>query len=625
MVFLCLGWSGLVFAEVKNPDTYIYLSTSEPDTLDPHFAYDTASGEIINFVYENLIAYKGESVSEFVPRLATEVPSMENGLIKDDGKTYIFPIRKGVKFHNGNDLTPEDVEYSFERGLLFDPYAGPMWMLIEALFDYETLEDFVADKLGMSWADMFNEDGSLKDEGYAQKLIEFYNQYIDPAVEVEGDNVVFHLVRPFVPFLSILAQNSSWSAVLDKETSVAMGLWDGKAENWWKYHNLKKEESPLYQQAIGTGPFKLLEWDRTQQKVTLVRNEDYWGEKPKLAKVIIWGIDEWSTRRAMLEAGDADQIYTPTQYYDQVKGMPDVKVEKVARIIITAMHFNWTVSKESKYLGSGQLDREGIPPDFFSDVHVRKAFCYAFDYDTFIQEVLKGLGHRIPSVLPKDLPGYDESLPMYPFDLEKAKEEFQQAWGGQVWEKGFKLTLLYNTGNEARQTACEMFKENIESLNPKFKIEVQGVQWPTYLDAYKQGQLPAFVIGWSADYSDPHNFIFTYYHSNGVYGSSQGQAFKDFAKANLNPLIEEAIAETDPAARAEKYTEIQKIAYENALGIPLYQPEEIYAMRTWVKGWFLNPMRPGEVNYDSIWKEEEGQDGGEEQFLSPELRRFFEL
>jgi len=41
-------------------------------------------------------------------------------------------------------------------------------------------------------------------------------------------------------------------------------------------------------------------------------------------------------------------------------------------------------------------------------------------------------------------------------------------------------------------------------------------------------------------------------------------------------------------------------------------------MRTWVKGWFLNPMRPGEVNYDSIWKEEEGQDGGEEQFLSPE-------
>ncbi len=604
VILLNVVLGGVVFAEMKNPDTYIYLTISEPDTLDPHFAYDTASGEIINFVYENLIAYRDESVTELVPRLSEAVPSADNGLIKDDGKTYVFPIRKGVKFHNGRDLTPEDVEYSFERGILFDPYAGPMWMLIEAIFNYGSLEDFVADKLGMSWEEMFNEDGSLKSEEYAEKLVSFYRQYIDPAIEVEEDDVVFHLVRPFAPFLSILAQNSNWSAILDKETSIEMGLWDGKAENWWKYHSLKKEESPLYQQTIGTGPFKFLEWDRAQQKVTLVRNEEYWGEKPKLAKVIIWGIDEWSTRRAMLEAGDADQIYAPLQYYDQVKTLPGVKVEEGARITITAMHFNWTVNKESKYIGSGQPDGEGIPLDFFSDVHVRKAFSYAFDYDTFIAEVLKGHGIRIPSVIPRGLLGYNENLPMYPFDLEKAKEEFQKAWNGEVWEKGFKLTLLYNTGNEARQTACEMLKENIESLNPKFKIEVQGVQWPNYLDAYKQGQLPAFVIGWLADYPDPHNFIFTYYHSDGVYGGPQGKLYADFAQTHFNALIEQAIAETDPEKRAALYEEIQKIAYENAVGITFYQPGEIFVMRDWVKGWYLNPMRPGEVNYDSIWKEE---------------------
>ncbi|HQE25175.1 MAG TPA: ABC transporter substrate-binding protein, partial [Candidatus Atribacteria bacterium] len=115
---------GTSFAEVKNPDTYIHLGIGEPDTLDPHYAYDTASGEALGMVYDNLIAYKGESVTEFVPRLSLEVPSAENGLIKDDGKTYVFPIREGVKFHNGSDLTPEDVEYSFERGILTDPYAG---------------------------------------------------------------------------------------------------------------------------------------------------------------------------------------------------------------------------------------------------------------------------------------------------------------------------------------------------------------------------------------------------------------------------------------------------------------------------------------------------------------------
>lgn len=601
LVFLCVPFA---FSEVKNPDTYIYLSIGEPDTLDPHYAYDTASGDVIGAVYENLIAYKGESVTEFVPRLATEVPTVENGLIRDGGKTYVFPIRKGVKFHNGNDLTPEDVEYSFERGILFDPCAGPMWMLIEALFGYGTLEDFVQDKVGIAWSDMVDEEGNLKSEEYRQKLIDFYNTYIDPAVEVEGDNVVFHLVRPFAPFLSILAQNSSWSAILDKETCISLGLWDGQADGWWKYHNWKKEKSPLYEKAIGTGPFKLLEWDRTQQKVTLVRNDEYWGEKPKLAKVIIWGVDEWSTRRSMLEKGDADQITTPLQYLDQVKDLPGVVIREGSRLTITALHFNWSVAKDSKYLGSGKLDGEGIPPDFFSDVHVRKAFSYAFDYDTFIEQVLKGYGHRVPSVIPRGLLGFNENLPMYPFDLEKAKEEFQKAWNGEVWEKGFKLTLLYNTGNEARQTACEMLKEHIESLNPKFKIEVQGVQWPTYLDAYRQGQLPAFIIGWLADYPDPHNFIFTYYHSNGAYGTTQGELFRKFAQENLDALIEQAIEETDPGKRQALYEEIQKIAYENALGIPLYQPEEVYVMRSWVKGWMFNPMRPGEANYDGIWKEE---------------------
>ncbi|BER92039.1 MAG: peptide/nickel transport system substrate-binding protein [Candidatus Atribacteria bacterium] len=604
VVFWVVSGLSLAMAEVKNPDTYIYLGIGEPDTLDPHYAYDTASGEVINFVYENLIAYKGESITEFVPRLATEVPSVENGLIRDDGKTYVFPIRKGVTFHNGNALTPEDVEYSFERGILFDPHAGPMWMIIEALFNYQTIEDFVADKVGIAWSDMFNEDGTLKDPAYEEKLVDFYNQYIDPAIEVEGDNVVFHLVRPFAPFLSILAQNASWGAILDKETCVELGLWDGKPEGWWKYHNLKKEESPLYEKAIGTGPFVLSEWDRTQQKVTLVRNENYWGEKPKIAKAIIWGIDEWSTRRAMLEAGDADQIYTPLQYLDQVKGMENVVIREGARLVITAMHFNWNVVPESKYLGSGKLDGEGIPPDFFSDIHVRKAFCYAFDYETFINEVLNGYAYRIPSVLPRGLLGYNENLPMYQFDLEKAKEELQKAWNGEIWEKGFKLTLLYNTGNEARQTACEMLKENIESLNPKFKIEVQGVQWPTYLDAYRSGQLPAFVIGWLADYPDPHNFIFTYYHSNGVYGTTQGENFIKFAQENLDSLIEEAIAKTNPEERQKLYEEIQKIAYENALGIPFYQPIDIFAMRSWVKGWMFNPMRPGAVNFDGVWKEE---------------------
>ncbi len=75
----------LVLAVVSfafDPTIYVSAGVGEPDTLDIHQAYDTVSGEIIYNVYESLIAYKGSSLTEFEPRLATQVPSVKNGLYK---------------------------------------------------------------------------------------------------------------------------------------------------------------------------------------------------------------------------------------------------------------------------------------------------------------------------------------------------------------------------------------------------------------------------------------------------------------------------------------------------------------------------------------------------------------
>jgi peptide/nickel transport system substrate-binding protein len=85
-------------AAVKNPETFTHLTVSDLETLDPVWAYDTASHDIIGTVYEYLLTYKGSTL-ELAPRLATKVPSHGNGLVSKDGLTYTFPIRKGVKFH----------------------------------------------------------------------------------------------------------------------------------------------------------------------------------------------------------------------------------------------------------------------------------------------------------------------------------------------------------------------------------------------------------------------------------------------------------------------------------------------------------------------------------------------
>jgi len=120
LVFV-LGIS-VAFAEIKNPDTYVYLHIGEPDTLDPGYAYDNASGEVLTYIYENLISYDGVNLQKFIPILATEIPTVENGLIQDNGTTYVFPIREGVKFHNGNDFTPKMLNIaSSEISFLIQP------------------------------------------------------------------------------------------------------------------------------------------------------------------------------------------------------------------------------------------------------------------------------------------------------------------------------------------------------------------------------------------------------------------------------------------------------------------------------------------------------------------------
>ena len=101
----------------KDPKTYTFLASDEPDTLDVALDYSQVNVRVIFNIYESLIFYERDNPNSFVPQLALEVPSAENGGISNDGRMYRFKIRPGVKFHNGNQLTAEDVAYSFQKGL----------------------------------------------------------------------------------------------------------------------------------------------------------------------------------------------------------------------------------------------------------------------------------------------------------------------------------------------------------------------------------------------------------------------------------------------------------------------------------------------------------------------------
>src|SRR5574342_1046742 len=137
----------------KDPTTLTYVRFGDVDTLDPALDYETAGGEIIQNTYDTLIFYNKDNPVAYVPQLATEVPSVENGGISADGKTYTFKIRQGVKFHDGTDMTPEDVAFSFQRGRLQGGTASPQWLLVEPFFG-TGLSDI---------AELVASDGSLDD------------------------------------------------------------------------------------------------------------------------------------------------------------------------------------------------------------------------------------------------------------------------------------------------------------------------------------------------------------------------------------------------------------------------------------------------------------------------------
>ncbi|TDO92106.1 peptide/nickel transport system substrate-binding protein [Halanaerobium saccharolyticum] len=575
--------------EVKNPDTFIEVNMGTIDSLDPHYQYDSASAEIIDNVYENLIKFNKGNINEFVPHLATEVPTVENGLIRENGTVYEFPIREGVTFQNGNPLTPEDVKYSFLRALIQDRDGGPVWMLYEPLFQKGSLADVVTEVLG---------EEKSPSELTAEESKKVY-AYLEKAIEVDGNSVVFNLPQAFPPFLSIISQNNGVGAIIDKEWTIKQGGWDGQPGSIAEYTNPTKEEDPLFDTMNGTGPYELVEWVNGEE-VILNRNDDYWREPASIKKVIIRMIDEWSTRKLMLQRGDADIVYVDKQYLPQVRNMDGVEViTGLPNLYMGAglMNFN-IVTEGNPDVHSGKLDGNGIPSNFFSDIHVRKGFLYSMNYEAFVKDVLQGDGQKGRGPIPEPFLGYDENSPTYNLDLEKAEEHFRQAFDGELWEKGFEITILYNTGNDVRKSAVDMLKYYVEQINPKFKVNVRGIQWATYLDKLIANKFTLGFIAWGADYADPHNFVVPFLASDGTYGGFKGKNYIEFAKENIDPLIEKGVSLTDPEAREKVYKELQNIAYEHAIDMYLYQPTAQVVMRDWVEGWYYNPIRdPGQYFY----------------------------
>jgi peptide/nickel transport system substrate-binding protein len=478
--------------------------------------------------------------------------------------TWTFTIRSGVHFQEVNNLTPgygnltpEDVEYSFERTMITDRGGGPAALILRPLVGVETYADtnFTA---------------------------------VDQSVEVVGNTVVFHLSSAAYQMIFIQTISQAFGVIADREWCIDKGEWNGTEADAPNHYQV--EPNYLWTHMDGTGPWKMNLYEAENQ-IKFEKWSGYWGTPAPFDWVIAQLVEEWSTRKSALLAGDADYVDVDREYIHQLDNITDLNVYSgLPQLVSLAFYMVLNISPTSPYIGSGLLNGNGIPGNFFNDSAVRKGFACAMDYDTFINDAYLGEGIRAGLVV-QGLYGYNSSVPMYNFNLTQAKWYFEHTGlsVSNLSTIGFKFTLLYNAGNQARKTAAEILQKNLLAINSKFQVSIQPLSWSTgILPLIKTQDATAYFIGWGADFPHADNFIFPFMHTAGTYSK-----YQQYGNSTIDALIVAALAEPDPATQLQDYYDLQVIYYEDCPGYPLVQPVGRRYFTKYIHGFYFNPMIPG--------------------------------
>jgi len=558
---------------VNRPDTFTTTSIGDPASLDPAHAYDTASGEVIQNVYQQLFWYDKERTDYLLPVLAAEVPTKANGGLSEDGLNYTVKIREGVKFHDGSEMTADDVVFSISRILIMDLGDGPAWMY---------------------WEMFGNEDANN-------------DSVVDSITKVDDYTVKFTLNAP-APFPAIMAYTGG--AIVSKAFMEGHGC--GTPEAGVECEEVEKgrdctdgwntTDCPM----MGTGPYMFSKWEDGQY-VLLKHFPDYWENdgnawdsdyrKSKglpgghIKNVFIRTNTDKDSRILEFLNGEADFAYVPIADRETVEGKDGIRtIEGYPTFNMGFIGFNFNIQYD---WANTTADDPGPAPssDFFSDPNIRLAFCNAWPYADFIESELDGSAIQPRGPIPAGMLGYPEDGPQFHLDLEAAENYFKET---EYWDTGFEMTLYYNTGNTARENGLLWLENNIEEMNPKFSIEVQGLEWPDYLDKLYGGETPLFFLGWAPDYADPHDYAHPFLHSEGLFA----HYFTGYHNADIDALIDAAVSSDDTDEREDLYAQVADLEHEDPAFIWTHQGITFHVERDWVQGYYSNPMHSGPYYYD---------------------------
>ena len=325
--------------------------------------------------------------------------------------------------------------------------------------------------------------------------------------------------------------------------------------------------------AIGTGPFMEDEWI-SDEKLVLVRNDNYWGEAPKLEKITLKDIPDAGTRVMALEAGEIDMIIDAGGVLPDdvsvIEANPELKVLTGAYPIGYYLAFNCLSSP-------------------FDNPDVRQAIQYAIDQESIVDDLLLGFGKVAQSIITSDVTEWYYPGSEAVYDIELALETLAGAgWidedeDGVLEKDGEELAVIFLVSTSSNeQRIAEVIHGQLSQVG--ISVEIQVVDSGVYYDVIEEEEgHHILLLGYP--FLGPNNVLYRSFHTTGDW-NLRGMFYDN---PEMDELLDLAKRTTDQKARIDLYAEVQQIVGEDNPIIPLYEGVLINAVRTNIEGYRLHP------------------------------------
>ena len=371
-----------------------------------------------------------------------------------------------------------------------------------------------------------------------------YRFLINTVTEMEAVDeytFVMRLEKPFAPLLYHLTH--TFTSIMNPAAIEAAG-----------------EE--VVSQPVGTGPFRFVAWDRNS-RIDLIRNEDYWGERPAIEGLRFLVVPEGTTRLALIESGDAHvAIDVPPQDVARIDANPDVTV--YTQPIVRTVYVYFNMLKEP-----------------FDDVRVRRAINHAVNKDEIIEFVLGGAARVSDSALPPGIFGYSP-VGTYEYDPELARRLLADAG----YPDGFSTTLFSPTARYAQdiQTA-EAIQSMLAEVGIQAEIETTS-DFSAYIAITNEGpetnRVTMGLLGWGVVTGDGDYGLYPLLHSSQWRPTGNNRAF--YRNTVVDALLSEARVTTDVGLRTQLYADALQLIHDDAAWLFLHTYSVVYAVRDNVDG-----------------------------------------